>query len=367
MIFYSDNISKDLNSYLFEKNYSKIFILVDENTEKYCLTLLSLNFEYKIIKIKSGEKNKNINTVSFIWEDLLFEKADRASLVINLGGGVISDIGAFAASTYKRGVDFINIPTTLLAMVDATVGGKAGFNFLNKKNMIGLFSKPVAIFIDVKFLLSLDKREFINGVAEVLKHGLLFDLEYFYEVIELLTPSLAPQPPKGGASDWNLAKKFPLGDLGAKTWKAIVKKSIEFKKKIVDEDFDEKGKRKILNLGHTIGHAFESYFLDKNIDLKHGEAVVLGLICILNLSNKKFGFSNELQNRIISDLKKVYSLNMYLNFKNENITKYLIDDKKNKNGKLLMVLLDKDNNPIYDIKITESEIIESLNFLKEIY
>jgi len=354
MIYYSDNLSRSLEGYLSENSYTKVFILVDENTDKHCLALLSLSFEYKVIKIKSGEKNKNINTVSFIWESLLFENADRNALLINLGGGVISDMGAFAASSYKRGIDFINIPTTLLAMVDATVGGKTGFNFLNKKNMIGLFSNPKEIFIDVKFLLSLEKREFLNGVAEVLKHGLLFDLDYFYKVAELTIHQ-------------SLNREFLASKLSYRDWEELVKKSISFKEKVVNEDFEEKGLRKILNLGHSIGHAFESYFLDNNIDLKHGEAVILGMICMLNLSCEKLGFDFELQNRIISKFKKIYSLNIYLFFENKNIIKYLIDDKKNKNGNILMVLLDDKLKAIYDIKITESEISESLDFLKTIY
>ena len=350
MINYTENINKDLNKYIKNKNYSKTLVLVDENTENYCLGLLDLKFKYQIIKITSGENNKNINTVSHIWEKLLNNNADRASLLINLGGGVISDMGGFAASTYKRGIEFINIPTTLLAMVDATIGGKTGFNFQNKKNMIGLFSTPKAIFIDVNFIKTLTKREYLNGIAEVLKHGLLFDMEYFNEVITFGT---LPTPSKQSIL---LTHPSIFASQGGELLN-IIKKSISMKKKIVEEDFEENGLRKILNLGHTIGHAFESHFInDKNIDLKHGEAVIIGLIAMLKLSVKKLGFDISLQKSITNDLKKIYSLDIYSNYKKSDIIKYLIDDKKNKNGDILMVLLEDINKPVYDVTVSIEEI-----------
>jgi 3-dehydroquinate synthase len=339
-IIYANKINIELNNYLKDKNYTKIFILLDENIEKYCLNLLSLNFKYKIIKISSGENNKNLDTIKLIWENLLLNNADRHSLLINLGGGVISDMGGFCASTYQRGIDFINIPTTLLAQVDATIGGKTGFNLLNKKNMIGLFNEPKTIFIDINFLKTLTKREFLNGIAEALKHGLLFDMEYFYEVIKIVQ---LPHPPS-------------LKGCGA-----IVKKSIDFKKQIVEEDYNEKGLRKVLNLGHTI----ESYFIEENIELKHGEAVVMGIISELYLSHKKFNFDNLLLLKIISSFKKIYTLNNYTNFDNNNILKYLLNDKKNKDGKILMVLLKDINKPIFNVEVTENEIKESLDYLKK--
>lgn len=340
-IIYTENIKNDLNNYLKNKNYTKIIILVDENTLKYCLNVLGLEFKYQIIKISSGENNKNIKTVTKIWQELLSNNADRSSLLINLGGGIVSDLGGFSASTYKRGIDFINIPTTTLALVDATIGGKTGFNLDNKKNMIGVFSSPKEIFIDTVFLKTLAKREYLNGIAEALKHGLLFDIKYFNKIIKTSSQK----------------EKLP-------SIKNIVEKSIEFKKNIVEQDFKEIGLRKILNLGHTIGHGLETYYIDKNIDLKHGEAVIIGLIAMLYLSNKKFNFDNSLQNRIIDDLKNIYSLNIYKEFNNKEIIKHILNDKKNKNNKILMVLLKRVNVPIFDIEITVNEINESLDYLK---
>ncbi len=335
---YCKNIKKDLNNYLKNKKYSKIFVLVDENTLKYCLSLLGLKFKYQIIKISGGENNKNIKTVTTIWQELLVNNADRNSLLINLGGGIISDLGGFSASTYKRGIDFINIPTTTLSLVDATIGGKTGFNLDNKKNMIGAFSEPKEIFIDIDFLKTLPEREYLNGIAEALKHGLLFDMEYFNKMIEFIN------------------QREQLLNM--------VKTSIKFKKDIVEQDFKETGVRKILNLGHTVGHGLESYFLNKNTELKHGEAVIMGLITMLYLSNKKFDFDNSLQNRIITDLKRIYTLNIYKEFSNKEVINHILNDKKNNDNKILMVLLKDVNKPVFDIEVTENELNDSLNYLK---
>jgi len=337
-IIYTKNIKEILNNYIKDENYSEVFILVDENTENYCLALLDLEIKYQIIKISGGENNKNIKTINNIWQKLLLNNASRNSLLINLGGGIISDIGGFAASTYKRGIDFINIPTTVLALVDATIGGKTGINFLNKKNMIGLFSEPKKIFIDIIFLNTLLEREFLNGMAEAIKHGLLFDMKYFDKIIKAIS------------------KRENISD--------IIKTSINFKKSIVEKDFKENGLRKILNLGHTIGHGLESYFIENNIDLKHGEAVIMGLISMFYLSNKKFNFDIALQNRIITELKKVYTLNIYKKFENQKIIEHIINDKKNRDNKILMVLLKDINKPVFDIEITFDELNESLNYLK---
>ncbi len=337
-ITYTENIQKDLNNYLKDKKYTKIFILVDENTFKYCLNLLGLKFKYHVIKISGGENNKNIETVSFIWQNLLLNNADRNSVLINLGGGIISDIGGFSASAYKRGIDFINIPTTTLSLVDATIGGKTGVNLNNQKNMIGFFSRPEKIFIDVNFLKTLPEREYLNGIAEALKHGLLSDIEYFDEIINKV-----------------LQKESII---------KIIKISVQFKRSVTDKDFTENGVRKTLNLGHTIGHGLESYFMDKNTDLKHGEAVIMGMISMLYLSSEKFNFDNSLLEKVIGDLKKIYTLNIYREFNNKEVISRIINDKKNNNDKILMVLLKNIGKPVFDIEITENELNESLNYLK---
>ncbi len=187
MISYTNNMNKAISGYIKVKNYKQIIILTDTNTNKYCLNLLDLDFSNQlVITISEGESNKNIQSITYIWQELLKNNINRHALFINLGGGVISDMGGFCASTYKRGIDFINIPTTVLAMVDATVGGKLGFNFENQKNMIGLFNTPKNIFIDFSFLQTLSYQEVLNGLAEAFKHGILFDIDYFFNISRTL-------------------------------------------------------------------------------------------------------------------------------------------------------------------------------------
>ena len=246
------------------KDFNSVFVLVDENTDKHCLDIFinkSSIEEYNKIIIKAGEENKNINTCIQIWKELNLLKADRKSLLINLGGGVLTDIGGFVASTYLRGIKFINVPTTLLGMVDAAHGGKTGIDFLNLKNQIGVFSMPIDVILDSTYLKTLSKEEYLNGYAEVFKHSFLSDSEEisFNSLINL---------------DFFNDVDF------------IIKKYSEVKNKIVKIDKYESDIRKVLNLGHTIGHALESYsHISNNIKtLKHGEAIIVGLITELYIS-----------------------------------------------------------------------------------
>ena len=215
--------------------YSKVAILVDENTKRDCLPKLPQFENPIIIEIKSGEENKNINTCNFIWEQLTAQHFDRNSLLINLGGGVIGDMGGFAASTYKRGIDFIQIPTTLLAMVDASVGGKLGVDFNGLKNQIGLFNNPESVLIFPEFLETLPENQLKSGFAEVVKHALI--------------------------SDKNLWEELTSTTFDKLNWEAIILTSIQIKNNIILSDPFEKGNRKKLNFGHTFGHAVESYYL----------------------------------------------------------------------------------------------------------
>ena len=248
------SIKEELHSFLATNKYTQVFILVDENTLEHCLPLLP-NFDYQIIKIESGERNKNIETCQKIWQNLLNNNADRKALLINLGGGVISDMGGFCASTYKRGIDFINIPTTLLAMVDATIGGKTGIDFGFQKNMIGLFSLAKTVLIDATFLKTLNYRQIKSGKAEMLKHGLIANEQHFTQIISSAIPNLD-----------------------------LIKASIAIKQEIVSTDPFEKGIRKSLNFGHTLGHALEAYYLANNLDILHGEAIAQGMIWAIQLS-----------------------------------------------------------------------------------
>ena len=258
-INYSIWIGKNSFSKLDISIYSQVAILVDENTKRDCLSKLPQIESALIIEIKSGEQYKNISTCSFIWEQLTINNFDRNSLLINLGGGVIGDMGGFCAATYKRGLEFIHIPTTLLAMVDASVGGKLGIDFKGFKNQIGLFNNPKAVLISSVFLETLAESELKSGFAEVVKHALISD-----------------------NSLWLKLKNTPFTDLD---WEDIIDTSIQIKNKIVLADPFEKGERKKLNFGHTFGHAIESYYLEKRTPISHGKAVFMGMILEAEISD----------------------------------------------------------------------------------
>ncbi len=240
-------------AWLRERSYSQVFLLTDENTHRHCLPIFlektGLPREVNIAKIPAGERFKTLATCQQIWQQMLDAKLDRRALVVNLGGGVIGDMGGFCAATWKRGVDFAQIPTTLLAMTDAAIGGKLGIDFQGVKNTIGIFQNPAAVFVDPVFLKTLPDRELRSGFAEVIKHALI-----------------------GG----QLSESLQLSE---SSWLETLRASIAVKVRIVQEDPLEKGLRALLNFGHTIGHAVESYFLETDEPLTHGEAVAIGMIC----------------------------------------------------------------------------------------
>jgi len=306
-IDYSIWIGENSLSKLDISNYSKVAILVDENSKRDCLNKLPKIDSSLIIEIKSGEEYKNISTCNLIWEQLTINNFDRNALVITLGGGVIGDMGGFCAATYKRGLDFIHIPTTLLAMVDASVGGKLGIDFKGFKNQIGLFNNPKAVLISPKFLETLDERELKSGFSEVIKHALISD-----------------------NSLWVKLKNTLFTDLD---WEDIIHTSVQLKNKIVLADPIEKGERKKLNFGHTFGHAIESYYLDKGTPISHGEAVFMGMILETEISDLSETDKNEIKNYILSNFSLPYTP------KKSYLHKFLINDKKNQNGKINFTLL----------------------------
>lgn len=322
--------------------FSSIFILVDENTNKFCLNIFIKKTEiekFEKIIINSGEENKNIDSCLFIWEKLNTFKADRKSLLINLGGGVLTDIGGFVASTYLRGINFINIPTTLLGMVDAAHGGKTGIDFKLLKNQIGVFSDPSEVILDSEYLNTLSKDEFLNGYAEVFKHSLLTnkrDLN-FNSLINL---------------DFYEDVSF------------IIDKYSEIKNEIVRSDKFESNYRKILNLGHTIGHAIESYsFRSINLDeLKHGEAIIVGLITELYISHRQLNFPlsdlENLKTNVLKYFKRVHLTKSDI----EEIYDLLVYDKKNEGGIVNFVLLKSIGDPVVDQQTTKELFIESFKF-----
>lgn len=309
-----------LASMLIPAQYSKLFIIVDENTSAHCLPHLLNNLAtevpIEIIELEAGEINKNIATCSEVWEVLSELGADRKSIVLNLGGGVISDLGGFVACTFKRGIDFINIPTTLLSMVDASIGGKNGVDLGNLKNQIGIIREPKAVIIDTKFLETLPQNEMRSGLAEMLKHGLIADKAY-----------------------WDKFKN--LKDLDTDDLNQLIHQSIEIKNNIVSEDLTEQGIRKSLNFGHTLGHAIESFFLEdeSKTTLLHGEAIAVGMILESYISKEKGFLNSEEYQEIKYIIKDIFETIDFTESDIEKIIELLIYDKKNEFGKVQFALL----------------------------
>jgi 3-dehydroquinate synthase len=335
-----DNSLQEIKNFLNNSNYSKIFFLTDRNTAEHCLPVIQQNLpglkEYDIIEVDPGEENKNIDFCIGVWNMLLDFGADRNSLLINLGGGVVTDMGGFAASTYKRGIDFVQIPTTLLSQVDASVGGKTGIDLGTVKNIIGTFTQPQAVFISSEFLKTLDKRQLVSGYAEVIKHGLIYDREYF-----------------------NALKSISAEKI---TQEAIYR-SVQIKNEVVTTDPFEKGLRKILNFGHTIGHAVESYSLANDpAPLLHGEAIAVGMICESFLSHKKNGLAIEDLNHIIEVIQSIFPYYTFNDTIYPDLLAVMQNDKKNINGKIGFALLNSIGNCDYNFYAGEEEIIESMNF-----
>ncbi len=327
----------ELATFIEKGNYSKCFVLTDENTGEHCLPIIKDYIkDFDIIEIAAGEENKNIDFCIGVWKMLIDFDADRQSLLINLGGGVISDLGGFAASTYKRGIDFVHIPTTLLSQVDASVGGKTGIDMDNIKNIIGTFTQPKAVFIEHTFLQTLPARQILSGVAEMLKHGLIFDASY-----------------------WNLLKTSDLKKPSA----ALVYHSVGIKNKVVIEDPHEKGIRKSLNFGHTIGHAVETYSLmnDEN-PLTHGEAIAIGMICEAKLSNLKTGLSEAELNEIVVTINQLYPKYTIAEGCYNELYSIMQKDKKNQSGKINCTLLAAIGECRIDNICTEDELYNSLSY-----
>ena len=323
---------------------SKVFVLVDENTAKHCLPLLPCISQSgaTVIEIKSGEQYKNIDTLSVIWSKLSNGGADRKSLFVNIGGGVIGDMGGLAASLFKRGIKFVNVPTTLLAQVDASCGGKLAVDFQNFKNEIGVFNNPYKVIVDSAFLKTLPQRQIISGYAEMIKHALLVDRGYF--------ESLLPFDPKN--PDFELLSQ-------------LVETSIKIKNEFTSADPTEKGLRKMLNFGHTIGHAIESYSFSTSSPLLHGEAVAAGIICELFLSNHYMGF--PLQNLIeVSKMIGTYFPSFRFGMETyKTLIELMHHDKKNSGGKISFSLVSEFGKYQYDVNCTDEDICQAFSFYNQ--
>lgn len=344
-VIVSGNLERDLVNAIAECEHDKIFILTDQTTHDMCLPKLQ-NFlclkGAQYIVIKAGDTNKTLDSLAEVWTALSQGGATRHSLMINLGGGMVTDLGGFAASTFKRGIDFINIPTTLLAMVDASVGGKTGINFGGLKNEIGVFSDSKFVIINTQFLDTLDHDNICSGYAEMLKHGLISDNKHWAELV-----------------GFNLAQP-DLAQL-----QRMVVESIKVKERIVTEDPHEHGIRKALNLGHTVGHALESFAMKHGRPVLHGYAVAYGMVCELYLSARKTGFPTDKMHQTVRFILDHYGRLPYTCDDYPELLELMRHDKKNTSGIINFTLL----GGIGDIRInqtaTKEEIEEALDFLRE--
>ena len=317
-------------------NASKVFILTDEDVAPFWLPEVAhwLHCDSAIdIVIKAGEQHKNLQTVQRIWKTLMKHHADRNALLINLGGGTVTDLGGFAASTYKRGIKFINVPTTLLGMIDAAIGGKTGIDFGGAKNQIGTFAEAEEVIIEPVFLTTLPQRELLSGMAEMLKYGFIADADLLKVDLE--------------------------------NYQQLIPRCGEIKREIVAQDPTEKGLRKVLNFGHTLGHAIESYCLTTDHPLLHGEAVALGMAGALWLSVKQSGLDEQVLKDYEKKLPMLQSeVQITLSEADiEPILVYLAYDKKNKGEKPQFVLLEAVEKPVWDVEVDYHTIKRSLEYI----
>lgn len=339
-VHFQDKGYNSLSNLIAENNYSTLFILVDENTFKYCYPKFIPNLQtdkrIEVIEIESGEINKNLETCIGVWNAITELGGDRKSLIITLGGGVITDLGGFVASCFKRGIDFVNIPTTLLSMVDASVGGKTGVDLGVLKNQIGLFANPEMVLVDTDYLTTVSEREIKSGTAEIIKYGITYDITLFNEIKN--------------------NKDLKIEDL--------IFRSIEIKNEVVLKDPKEQNIRKILNFGHTLGHAIESFYLesDDKESLTHGEAIAIGMVCESYMSSKILNFPIKNVVEIKKVILSIYNKTDLLIEDFSGILELLKHDKKNVKGRVNFVLLNDYEDYKLDCEVSNDLIIESMKF-----
>ena len=339
-VHFNEKGYSELATFVASKNYSSIFILVDNNTNELCYPRFIQNFatdaKIEVIEIEAGEIHKNLETCVGIWNAMTELGADRKSLMITVGGGVITDMGGFVSSAFKRGIDFINIPTTLLSMVDASVGGKTGVDLGVLKNQIGLFANPQMVIVDPEYLQTLSAREIRSGTAEILKYGLTYDVSLYNQIKD--------------SKDLNIVD--------------LIHRSIEIKNEVVIEDPKEGGLRKILNYGHTLGHAIESYFLETESKetLTHGEAIAIGMVGESYMSAKLLGFPTDKVDEIKETVVNIYGKTTILESDFDAILDLLKHDKKNVGGNVNFVLLNNIENFKLDCKVPLDIVIDSMKY-----
>ena len=341
-VVFATHLKHDLALAISECEHDQVFVLVDEHTVIDCLPTVERFFslkQAKVIQIPAGESNKSLNTLAHIWQTLSGERATRHALLINLGGGMVTDIGGFAASAFKRGINFINIPTTLLGMVDASVGGKNGINFNGLKNEVGTFNMPRFTLIHTPFLQTLPYEELLSGYAEMLKHALL-----------------------DNEQTWSEAVTFNLEQLDFALLQQMVETSVRIKEKIVRLDPYEKGTRKALNFGHTFGHALESFAGGKML---HGYAVAHGMVCALYLSVLRTGFPTECMRQTVAFTRTHYGRPPISCDDYEALYSLMLHDKKNKGNDIMMTLLNSFGDVKTNQALSKEELFEALDFARE--
>lgn len=344
---YSIHLSDDfrsLGAFLRENRFSETVLLADENTRAYCLPLLLKKIPALetalTLEIPAGENFKTIDTCRLLWETMLERSIDRSALFINLGGGVVSDLGGFTAAAYKRGIAFINIPTTLLAQVDATIGGKLGVDFHAAKNVIGFFKNPGAVFIHPAFLETLPEAQLSSGFAEMLKHALI-----------------------SSPAHWEIVKS--VNPLRVRKWEGLIAASLLVKKKIVEKDPYEKNIRKALNFGHTLGHAFESAALHEGRPLLHGHAVALGMMCETYLSHRLAQFPEKVMRGVVDLLLLRYRKYFETSTLENGWRQWLAHDKKNAGGNYNFTLLKSIGKPQINVHCADKDLREAVDFVKK--
>jgi len=328
-----------LAEWLFRPGVSRVFVLADSNTARLCLPLLKeqLPPNHCLIEIPAGEEYKTLGSCDAVWTQLTEQRADRHAVLVNVGGGVVTDLGGFAAALYKRGIRFVQVPSTLLAQVDASVGGKTGVDFHGYKNQLGVFQAPAAVFIEPRFLHTLDPRQLKAGYAEVLKHWLIADADAFNRYRRL-----------GWLTD---------------DWTEIIRESVALKQRIVAEDPLEAGPRKLLNFGHTVGHALESYLLlQPGREALHGEAVAAGMVCESWLSVQRGLLEAEELDRIETFIFSVFDKLNFVGMETEAIAEFALQDKKNAGATINCTMLRGIGHGVYDQPVTTAEIAESLRY-----
>lgn len=329
-LIFSENIETDLEIQLSGYTSNQIFVLSDVNTETLCLPKLEgikCLREASFLSIPAGDEHKNIENLAKVWYFLSQEGATRKSVLVNVGGGMVTDLGGFAASTFKRGIDCIHIPTTVLSAVDASVGGKTGINFNGLKNEIGAFHLPKAVLIYAPFFESLDRPNLLSGYAEMLKHGLLSNVKFWHELLAL-----------------------DLSHPESANFLAAVKESVQIKVAITEKDPKEQGLRKALNLGHTVGHAFESLSHKRGEPVLHGYAIAWGLVCELYLSSRTLGFPNEILQCYISFVREEYGVFNISCKDYPDLYESMTHDKKNESKAINFTLL----SDIGDIRLDQT-------------